>query len=73
MPRKCGALLLGVLARRGERSKVFIVDMSIRECVDACAIVLQGTSVVKARRCVGQMAAYGRKRTFNVADSWLIE
>jgi hypothetical protein len=60
VPRNCGALLLGVLARRGERSKVSIVDTSLPECVDACVIVLQGTSVVKARRCVGQMAAYGR-------------
>jgi hypothetical protein len=60
VPRNCGALLFGVLARNGERSKVFIVDMSIPECVDACEIVLQGTSVVKARRCVGQMTANGR-------------
>ena len=60
MPRNRGALLLGVLARRRERSKVFIVDMSIPECVDACAIVLQRTNVVKARRCIGQMAAIGR-------------
>jgi hypothetical protein len=34
--------------------------MSIPECVDACAIVLQRTNVVKARRRIGLMAATGR-------------
>ena len=62
MPRNCGALLKGVLARRGERSKVFIADTSITKCVDPCLIVRQGTSVVKARRGVSQMAANGSLR-----------
>jgi hypothetical protein len=59
VPRNCGALLSGVLARRGERSKVVIVDMSAPECLDGIAVVLQSTSVAKACRYVGRMAASG--------------
>ena len=68
MPRACGALLLDVLARRGERSQVFIVDMSAPDCVDGAAIVLQSTTVAKAPRCVGGMAANGRKPPVKFRD-----
>ena len=70
MPRACGALLLAVLARCRKRSQVFIVDMSAPDCVDGAAIVLQNTTVAKAPRCDGRMAANGRTET--IAASLLI-